>query len=121
LSRRQRALAAGAAGTRGAAGTGTTFGTGGRGELIAHLGGAGAHQLGYFALATKRALHLRVVAKDQLLEILVASLTMKLKDRHIKHSWVEFFEGRAREFFVFFVFFVRARPPALSPLPKLIF
>jgi hypothetical protein len=78
------------------------LGTGGRGELIAHLGGAGANQLGYLALATKRALHLRVAAKDQLLEILVASLTMKLKDWHLRTPGSNFF-GEGQKSFSYFL------------------
>jgi hypothetical protein len=77
-------LVAGAARTGGAAAAGRPgLGAGGGGHLKALLGVTGAHQLFHPGLAAVRALHFRVAPEDQLLEILVTGVAMKLKNRHL--------------------------------------
>jgi hypothetical protein len=73
---------AGAAGPGGTAGAGTFVAAGGGGELIAYLGGAGAHQFFHLGLAAVGALNLGVGAEDQLFKILVAAITVKLENGH---------------------------------------
>jgi hypothetical protein len=75
-------LMAGAAGTGGAAGAGTLATTGRGSELITYLGGTGAHQFFHLGLAAVGALDLGVAAEDQLFEVLIAALAVKLKNGH---------------------------------------
>jgi hypothetical protein len=75
---------AGAARSGRATSAGSALGIGARSEFNPNLGGTSAHQLFHPFLAAMRALDFRVAAEDQLLKILVASLTMELKNRHVK-------------------------------------
>jgi hypothetical protein len=76
-------LPAGAAGTGSATGAGTFVAAGSGGELIAYLGGTGAHQFFHFGLAAMRALNLQIVPEDQLLKVLITALAMKFKNGHL--------------------------------------
>jgi hypothetical protein len=78
---------AGAAGTGGAAGAGTLAAAGGGRELVPYLGGTGAHHFFHLGLAAVGAFDLGVAAEDQLFEVLVAALTMKLENRHFPSPW----------------------------------
>jgi hypothetical protein len=75
---------AGAAGIGGTPGAGSAaLGIGRGGELVAHLGGTGAHQLLHLFLVAGGTLHF-VIAEDQLLKLMTASLTTELKNGHGK-------------------------------------
>ena len=78
---------AGAAGTGGTAGAGTLAAAGRGSELVTYLGGTGAHQFFHLGLATVRALDLGVAAEDQLFEVLVAAVAVKLENGHVTSPW----------------------------------
>jgi hypothetical protein len=76
---------AGAAGTGGTAGTGTLAAAGGGSELMTYLGATGAHQFLHLGLAAVGALDLGVAAEDQLFEVLIAAVAVKLENGHLKN------------------------------------